>query len=62
FHHLYWRLLDESCAGYDPADRATMGNPILTIYQALDAELGRLMAALPAWISYRRPVSGELRR
>ncbi len=47
FHHLYWRLLDESCAGYDPADRAAMGNPILTIYQALDAELGRLMAALP---------------
>jgi predicted AlkP superfamily phosphohydrolase/phosphomutase len=47
FHHLYWRLLDEKCAGFDARDRAEMGNPILTIYKLLDAELGRLMAGLP---------------
>jgi predicted AlkP superfamily phosphohydrolase/phosphomutase len=47
FHHLYWRLLDEKCAGFDPRDREEKGNPILTIYKLLDAELGRLMAGLP---------------
>ena len=47
FHHMYWRLLDEKCAGFDARDRAEMGNPILTIYKLLDAELGRLMAGLP---------------
>jgi predicted AlkP superfamily phosphohydrolase/phosphomutase len=47
FHHLYWRLLDEKCAGFDARDREKMGNPILTIYKLLDQELGRLMAALP---------------
>ncbi len=47
FHHLYWRLLNENCPGYDPAERAEFGNPILAIYQALDTELGRLFAALP---------------
>jgi len=47
FHHLYWRLLDEKCAGFDARDRKEMGNPILTIYKLLDVELGRLMAGLP---------------
>ncbi len=47
FHHLFWRLLAEDCPGYDPADRAAMGNPILSIYQKLDAELGRALEALP---------------
>jgi predicted AlkP superfamily phosphohydrolase/phosphomutase len=47
FHHMYWRLLDEKCAGFDARDREEMGNPILTIYKLLDAELGRLMEGLP---------------
>lgn len=47
FHHMYWRLLDEKCAGFDARDRQEMGNPILTIYQLLDRELGRLMEGLP---------------
>jgi predicted AlkP superfamily phosphohydrolase/phosphomutase len=47
FHHAYWRLLDEKCAGFDARDREEMGNPILSIYKLLDVELGRLMEALP---------------
>ncbi len=47
FHHMYWRLLNEQCAGFDARDAKEMGNPILTIYKLLDEELGRLMAGLP---------------
>lgn len=47
FHHLYWRLLDESCPGYDPDEQARLGNPILAIYQELDQSLGQILAALP---------------
>jgi predicted AlkP superfamily phosphohydrolase/phosphomutase len=48
FHHLYWRLLNENCPGFDAAESAEIGNPILTIYQKLDAELGRLLDAIPS--------------
>jgi predicted AlkP superfamily phosphohydrolase/phosphomutase len=47
FHHMYWRLLDESCAGFNLQDRTEMGNPILTIYKFLDVELGRLLDGIP---------------
>jgi predicted AlkP superfamily phosphohydrolase/phosphomutase len=47
FHHLFWRLLDENLAGFDPGDREEKGNPILTIYKLLDEELGRLTKGLP---------------
>jgi predicted AlkP superfamily phosphohydrolase/phosphomutase len=47
FHHAYWRLLDEKCAGFDARDREEMGNPILSIYKLLDVELGRLMESFP---------------
>lgn len=45
FHHLYWRLLDESCPGYDAKEAAKIGNPIKSIYEALDASLGRILEA-----------------
>jgi predicted AlkP superfamily phosphohydrolase/phosphomutase len=47
FHHHYWRLLNENYAGYDREEAVQMGNPILTIYQLLDKELGRLVEAQP---------------
>jgi len=46
-HHHFWRLLDETMPGFDARDRQEMGNPILTIYKLLDAELGRIMAGMP---------------
>jgi predicted AlkP superfamily phosphohydrolase/phosphomutase len=47
FHHLYWRFLDPSNPGYDAKEAAEFGNPIKNIYKALDAALGRILAARP---------------
>lgn len=44
FHHLYWRFLDPSCAGYDAREAATIGNPIKSIYKVLDVALGQIMS------------------
>jgi len=45
FHHLYWRLLNSDCPGYDAAEAAKIGNPIKSIYGALDESLGRILEA-----------------
>jgi predicted AlkP superfamily phosphohydrolase/phosphomutase len=47
FHHLYWRFLDPRSPGYDAKEAAEFGNPIKSIYKALDAALGRILAARP---------------
>ncbi len=47
FHHLYWRLLGANCPGYDASEAKEIGNPIKSIYMALDAALGRILAARP---------------
>jgi predicted AlkP superfamily phosphohydrolase/phosphomutase len=45
FHHLYWRLLDPGSPGYDAKEAARIGNPIKSIYEALDASLGQILDA-----------------
>lgn len=47
FHHIYWRFLDENCPGYDASEAREIGNPIKSIYMALDDALGRILAARP---------------
>jgi predicted AlkP superfamily phosphohydrolase/phosphomutase len=47
FHHLYWRFLDPNCPGYDAKEAAEIGNPIKSIYKALDTALGRILASRP---------------
>jgi predicted AlkP superfamily phosphohydrolase/phosphomutase len=47
FHHLYWRFLDPGCPGYDAKEAMKIGNPIKSIYMALDAALGRILATRP---------------
>lgn len=47
FHHIYWRFLDANCPGYDASEAKELGNPIKSIYMALDAALGRILSARP---------------
>jgi predicted AlkP superfamily phosphohydrolase/phosphomutase len=47
--HQQWHLHDESHPRFDEAARAAAGgDPILRVYRAIDAELGRLLARAPA--------------
>jgi predicted AlkP superfamily phosphohydrolase/phosphomutase len=43
--HHYWHLHDPTHPKHDPALRASIGDPLLRIYQHLDNSVGELMAA-----------------
>lgn len=45
--HQFWHVHDQRHAHHDPALRARLGDPLRDVYQALDAALGRLLAAVP---------------
>lgn len=44
--HEFWHLLDAEHPQHDPAERARLGNVVLEFYQAVDAALARMLAAL----------------
>ncbi len=44
--HQFWGLHDPSWPGHDPALRARIGDPLEATYQALDVQLGRMLAAV----------------
>jgi len=45
--HHFWALFDAHSPRHDPARAAQLGGALLQVYRALDAALGRLLAALP---------------
>lgn len=45
--HHFWALHDPASPRHDPAQAAALGNPLRTVYAALDAALGELIAAAP---------------
>jgi predicted AlkP superfamily phosphohydrolase/phosphomutase len=45
--HHFWGLHDARSPRHDPALAAALGNPLRTVYEALDAAVGRLMAMAP---------------
>ncbi len=44
--HQFWAIHDEADPMHDPALRAELGDPLLEVYEALDAALGRLLAKI----------------
>ena len=44
--HQFWGLHDPSWPGHDPALRERLGDPLEATYQVLDAQLGRMVAAV----------------
>lgn len=46
--HQFWHVHDVAHAKHDPALRARFGDPVRDVYQALDAALARILAALPS--------------
>ena len=45
--HHFWALHDTRSPRHDAAQAAALGDPLLTVYAALDAAVGRLMAMVP---------------
>lgn len=45
--HQLWHLHDPRHVRHDPAVRAALGDPVLDLYAALDATLGRVLAHVP---------------
>jgi predicted AlkP superfamily phosphohydrolase/phosphomutase len=44
--HQFWHLHDESHVRHDPALRRELGDPVKTVYRALDAALGELLGRI----------------
>lgn len=45
--HHFWGLHDDGSPRHDAAQAAALGDPLRTVYAALDAAVGRLLAAAP---------------
>jgi len=45
--HHFWSFHDSASPRYDPAAAAALGNPLRTVYAALDDAIGRLSAQVP---------------
>lgn len=50
--HQFWKVHDTEYAEHDAGMRTELGDPVVDVYRALDAELGRLLEAKPDALTY----------